>query len=153
MAKGIYKSVEEDTEFRRCIAFVFEREGGYVNHPKDKGGETKYGISKRAFPNLDIKSLTKKNAEIIYFKHYWLYDAYQLEWPLNLVHFDANINHGTKQASRFLDACNEDWKKYIELRREFYLKIVERNPKQEVFLKGWFNRLNELKKFIEEQNS
>ncbi len=42
--------------FLNAIYFLLEKEGafngrgGYVNDPKDRGGETKYGISKRAFP-------------------------------------------------------------------------------------------------------
>jgi len=35
--------------FERTIGF----EGGYANDPRDPGGETKYGISKRAYPALD----------------------------------------------------------------------------------------------------
>lgn len=58
--------------FDRIIPIIIEEEGGYVNHPKDPGGETKYGISKRRFPNEDIKNLTKERAKELYYKHYWL---------------------------------------------------------------------------------
>ena len=37
---------------------LIEREGGYVNHPLDPGGETKYGITKRSYPDLDIQGLS-----------------------------------------------------------------------------------------------
>lgn len=54
---------------------VFERilghEGGYVNNPKDPGGETKWGISKRSFPWVDIKNLTRDGALILYKKYFW----------------------------------------------------------------------------------
>ena len=40
--------------FEEIIEVVLEHEGGYVNDPKDPGGETKYGVSKRAYPNEDI---------------------------------------------------------------------------------------------------
>lgn len=46
-------------------------EGGYSNHPNDKGGETKYGISKRQYPKLDIKNLTFPQAMDIYRRDYW----------------------------------------------------------------------------------
>ena len=32
----------EDRDFAKCVSFILEREGGYVNDPKDPGGETKY---------------------------------------------------------------------------------------------------------------
>jgi lysozyme family protein len=43
-------------------------EGGYVNHPDDPGGETNFGISKKEFPHLDIKNLTRDDAKEIYKK-------------------------------------------------------------------------------------
>jgi len=48
--------------FDRAFEIVIGAEGGYSNDPKDRGGETKYGISKRAYPYLDIPSLTLDNA-------------------------------------------------------------------------------------------
>ena len=40
--------------FEQCIDHVLKHEGGYVDDPKDLGGETNFGISKRAYPELDI---------------------------------------------------------------------------------------------------
>lgn len=149
----IYKTIEEDTEFAKCVAFVLQMEGGYVNHPKDPGGETKFGISKRAFPHIDIKRLKIQDAKVIYYKHYWLFTADQLGWPLNLVVFDTAVNCGGRRAKQWLNESKEDWKKYLEIRRVYYYDIVKRRPSQEVFLNGWLNRINEVKKFIEEQNA
>ncbi|MBI5343968.1 MAG: hypothetical protein HZB83_01285, partial [Deltaproteobacteria bacterium] len=44
--------------FERAIAFVLRHEGGYANDPRDPGGETNFGISKRAYPMLNIKDLS-----------------------------------------------------------------------------------------------
>lgn len=145
-----------DPEFEKCIQFVLEKEGGYVNHPNDPGGETKYGISKKAFPDLDIKNLTIEQAKRIYFQNYWLRGASSLSWPLNLCFFDCAVNQGTGQAKKFLatmEQAKKDWRFFLELRREHYTMLTERNPKLKVFLKGWFNRILEVRKFIEEQNS
>ena len=59
-------------EFKDAVKIILKHEGGYVNDPVDPGGETNMGISKRAYPYLNIKELTKKDAEDIYFKDYWL---------------------------------------------------------------------------------
>ncbi len=57
--------------FLKAVEHTLEFEGGYVNDPTDPGGETKYGISRRAFPYLDIKNLTKAKAIEIYEEKYW----------------------------------------------------------------------------------
>jgi len=53
-----------DESFSRLMMF----EGGLTN---DAGGETKYGISKRAFPDVDVANLTENQAKTLYFKYYW----------------------------------------------------------------------------------
>lgn len=50
---------------------ILEIEGGYDNDPNDAGGETKYGISKRSYPNEDIKNLTPERAIEIYTRDFW----------------------------------------------------------------------------------
>ena len=57
--------------FETVVHMVLEHEGGYVNHPSDPGGETKYGISKRAYPDVDIAELTKDDAADLYKRDYW----------------------------------------------------------------------------------
>ena len=57
--------------FDHAIIHVLEREGGYVNDARDPGGETKYGISKRAYPHLDIANLSISDAKAIYKRDYW----------------------------------------------------------------------------------
>ena len=71
--------------FNEIIEQVLEHEGGYVNDPKDLGGETKYGITKRFYPDVDIKNLTVEQAKEIYKKDYW--DRNRVEsLPQNLWH-------------------------------------------------------------------
>lgn len=57
--------------FDRIFEELIEIEGGYVNDPEDAGGETKYGISKRQYPEVDIKTLDKEDAKAIYYNDYW----------------------------------------------------------------------------------
>lgn len=79
-------------------------EGGYVNDPTDRGGETKYGISKKAFPHIDIRALTLSDAKHIYKKHYW--DKLNLDnlddAPIQKELFDTAVNMGVGIASKML---------------------------------------------------
>ena len=56
-----------DQAFERLIG----HEGGYVNHPDDPGGETKFGVSKRAYPLENIKAMTLERAKVLYLRDYW----------------------------------------------------------------------------------
>lgn len=60
-----------DTFFNKLVEKLIALEGGYVNNAADAGGETKFGISKRSYPNLDIKNLTVEQAVNIYHIDYW----------------------------------------------------------------------------------
>ena len=62
----------QDLNFKKAIPVLLEIEGGYSNNSNDLGGETKYGISKRQYPHLDIINLTPEKASEIYYKDYWL---------------------------------------------------------------------------------
>ena len=157
--------------FEKCFAFTIGEEGGYVNHPKDKGGETKWGISKNQYPNLDIPSITKEDARAIYLRDYWEPSgANLLPDKLALVHFDAAINHGVTKSIKILQysVCvkqdgilgpktlnavknqNEGVTimVYIQMRYELYKAIVKTNPSQKVFLDGWKNRLEKLRQEV-----
>ena len=58
-------------EFKAAFQLVIANEGEYVNDPQDPGGETKFGISKRSYPQLDIKNLTIDQAQNIYKTDFW----------------------------------------------------------------------------------
>lgn len=62
----------KDLNFKKAVSVLLSFEGGYVNDPDDLGGETKYGISKRSYPNLDIKNLKIDEAIAIYYTDFWL---------------------------------------------------------------------------------
>lgn len=88
-----------DTAFTRLLG----HEGNYSNDPKDPGGETKWGISKRSYPNLNIKDLTQDQAKAIYLSDFWskvngdnLPSA--VMWNL----FDFAVNSGISTAIRYL---------------------------------------------------
>lgn len=91
--------------FIRCFAVVIGTEGGYVNDPLDPGGETKFGVSKRAYPDVDIAALTMADAQAIYFRDYWLKIAGDsLPVELAFLVFDAAVNSGVSRAVKWLQA-------------------------------------------------
>jgi lysozyme family protein len=67
MAEGEVMSVFDD-----LIGRVLTHEGGYVSDPRDPGGETRFGIAKRSYPNVDIKALTRDDAIAIYRRDFWV---------------------------------------------------------------------------------
>src|SRR5688500_3822527 len=89
-----------DTAFDRLIG----HEGGYVNDPQDPGGETNWGISKRSYPNVDIKALTRDGAKAIYLADFWnpLADA---DPAIKFQVFDFAVNGGLPVAIRKLQAA------------------------------------------------
>lgn len=89
--------------FERAITFVLAEEGGYVNDSRDAGGETKYGISKRAYPHLNIATLTEQAAAGIYRRDYWAaVRGDDLPPAVALVTFDAAVNSGVRAATLWL---------------------------------------------------
>lgn len=81
--------------FQRAVEFTLAHEGGYANHPDDPGGETNWGISKRSYPSLDIKALTRDEAVRLYHRDYWnAVHGDALPFPIALVLFDTIVNGG-----------------------------------------------------------
>ena len=88
-----------DTAFDRLIG----HEGGYVNHPADLGMETNWGISKRSYPNLDIKALTREDARQIYYRDFWVGGQMaQFNFAIAFQLFDQAVNHGIRNSKRML---------------------------------------------------
>ena len=88
-------------------AWIVDVEGGYVNDPQDSGGETKYGISKRAYPDLDIANLSEEDAASIYKRDYWdRIKGDDLPASIACVVVDYAVNSGVSRASKALQgAC------------------------------------------------
>lgn len=89
--------------FLDAIPLLLNFEGGYVHDARDPGGETKYGISKRAYPDEDIKELTVERACELYKRDYWdRILADQLPPKLRFPMFDTAVNSGVAQAVKLL---------------------------------------------------
>lgn len=89
------------SNFDAAFSIVVGIEGGYVNDPQDPGGETKYGISKRRYPNEDIPNLTLERAKFLFQRDYWnAHGCEQVGWTEALLVFDCAVNGGP--AARWL---------------------------------------------------
>ena len=88
---------------RQAIARILQEERGYVNRKSDRGGETKFGITKRWYPHLDIKNLSPSTASDIYYKDYWHFNkCHLLPEMLALTFFDSCVNQGGNFARKAL---------------------------------------------------
>lgn len=154
-------------DFDPAVSKTIAREGGsrYTETPGDTGGATKYGISKRAYPQLDIANITEQQAREIYRTDYW--DAVRgddLRAQLvaeNL--FDTAVNMGTGRALKLaqlalgskpadgrmtpalLAAINaaepERFVADLTLAKVArYVGLCNNNRGQSKFLLGWLNR-------------
>lgn len=114
-------------KFDDAFKIVLGFEGGYVNDPADRGGETNYGITyntlndaknKGWIPfNVTIQNIQLEHAKIIYKKGYW--DAIQadsLPHPLDLILFDSAVNHGPNAAVKLLQKSLNALLRYTELK-------------------------------------
>ena len=91
------------SDFDRAFDLLMESEGGYSDDSQDTGGETNFGISKRAYPKEDIRFLTLERAKELYRRDYWdAIRADDLPYPINILIFDAAVNQGKKAAVRML---------------------------------------------------
>ncbi len=89
--------------FDTAIERVLSSEGGYVNRADDPGGETQWGISKRSYPDLDIKALTREQAKAIYLRDFWLAGHMdQFDPALAFQVLDFAVNSGIQTALRKL---------------------------------------------------
>ena len=141
-----------DPRFDAALAFTLPWEvgsdmvnGGYTNDPVDPGGETKWGISKRAHPQLDIKNLTLDEAKLIYFKEYWEpAGCPNFEFKLSIAAFDSAVNCGVACTQKWLRLYGASWEKLVLARMLHYFAIIKHNSSQMKFYKGWMNRLSSL---------
>lgn len=89
--------------FDKALDFVLRHEGGYVNDPDDAGGETNFGISKQAYPDVDIENLTLAKVAKIYRQDYWIAAKCEVLPPMvACAVFDTAVNMGVAWAIRLL---------------------------------------------------
>lgn len=156
-------------DFNKAFERLLGNEGAYVNHPEDPGGETNWGISKRSYPTLDIKNLTREQAQAIYLRDFWqpLGDA---PGAVKFQAFDFAVNSGIQTAIRKLQAAigvaddghwgpasaaklasmdvNDVLMRYVAQRIRFWTALQS----WPTFGKGWANRAAAQLEYASEDN-
>lgn len=144
-----------------CIAAVLAAEGGYVNDPRDPGGETIFGITRRDHPDLWAKGRpTVEQAKERYDRDYWQ-PAFCDVWPAPIdgFVFSAAVNIGPVPAVRIAQdvlgvaadgrvgpitinaakAVNSNWFAMRYALR--WLKYYSTLSTYRVYGDGWYNRI------------
>lgn len=101
-----------EASFERALLFVLRWEGGYSNHPADKGGETNFGITHATYdsyrkgkklPRRSVRLIERVEVSEIYHSNYWQPSSCELlPQTLALCHFDWAVNAGVTRAIKTL---------------------------------------------------
>lgn len=151
--------------FGSAVAFVIDRLEGGSATVNDTGGTTRWGISKRSHPDVDVQRLTRLEAIAIYHARYWrVIQGDRLPRGLDLLIFDAAVNMGPPQAVRLLQRilqvaedgilgqetlaaakafrpASELRALYNEIRERTYTDLAMNKPVYKPYLYGWRCRL------------
>lgn len=144
-----------------AIEVVLANEGGLSVDPSDPGGTTNFGISQRAYPDLDIKSLTRDAAIQIYLRDFWKYDRLQSQ-PVATKVLDTCVNlgqtrgmalcqkaagvkadgiYGALTEGAFNGSQESELLSEIRLRLiSYYNNLVSARPELQKYLRGWLQR-------------
>jgi len=129
----------------------------------DAGGKTKFGISEKVYPGIDIENLTEEQAGLIYHTDYWNHcKCLNLPGALQYIVFDTAVNCGQGTAIMLLQKCagiEQDGiigqqtfdaaqrvtiEQYADARKARYADIIFKNPQDKKFQTGWFNRVEKI---------
>jgi lysozyme family protein len=139
-----------NSAFAPAMAKVFSLEGdAFVAKDGLSGAPAKFGINQKANPDVDVKNLTKPQAEAIYKTRYW--DAINgdaLPAKTAEIAFDAAVNQGPAYAKQLIAQTNGDPVKMLQQRAQDYTQLVQSDPRQAQYLPSWMNRLQVLSKDV-----
>jgi lysozyme family protein len=159
--------------FEQCLALVLKHEGGFVNHPKDPGGMTNLGVTKKVWEDwvghpvdeAAMRALGPEDVAPLYKKNYWdKCRCDDLARGVDFSVFDVAVNSGTSRASKFLQAAANttvdgvvgqgtiasataiDPKELVIKINAQRLEFLQKLPTWSTFGKGWGKRVSETEK-------
>lgn len=150
-----------DKTFNKALKFLYEAEGGYTNNKNDHGGATNLGITqseyneflkKSKMPMKNVRNITKAEATKIFYDEYWITSgAYKEKDPKKAIAlFDTAVLYGPGTAKRLYKQSDGDLDKFFAARKARNYQIVANNSSQKEFLKGWNNRNENLKAYVQD---
>lgn len=131
--------------FQQIFDRLIGHEGGYVNDPRDPGGETNWGVTKRTAQangyTGNMKTMTRQQAYEIYYRAFWLrYNCEQMPDAVAYQFFDAAVNHSFGNASRMLQRAVGVLDDGII--GKYSLEAINRNPISDTLMMLNGERLN-----------
>jgi hypothetical protein len=137
------------SNFDTAFGIIVGIEAGYVNDPRDPGGETKYGISKRRYPAEDIPNLTLERAKFLYQRDYWNpHHCDALPWAEALLVFDTAVNGGNAERWHSMYAGSPDFIMNYQAEHALYLASL---PGWSHDGRGWMRRAFKIARLAEKQ--
>lgn len=152
-ASDLSVPVDEETKFKKCLAFVLGKEGSKLVRKDGGSGESsRYGIlqsTARAFGYKgNVQNITRDQAEKIYYKIWERSGAASLPFPLAAVHFDSYVNNPAS-SKRFLEKSRGNVDTYLKLREQRYVRLATARPEvYGKYLQGWKNRIKGLEAMV-----
>lgn len=97
------------SNYAKCLELVLRHEGGYVNHPKDPGGATNYGVTQAVYDDYrgankqSVRNIAMNEVSAIYRRQYWdRVRGDDLPAGLDYAVFDFAVNSGVSRAAKYL---------------------------------------------------
>lgn len=127
-----------DGSFESAIGSLIDREGGYVAKDGRSGAPANFGINQKANPDIDVKNLTRPQAEQLYRDRYWKpIEAAGVPAAAREAVFDFGVNAGVGRSLEFWQKSGGDINKFNELRLAHY----RRQPDYEQNKESWEGRV------------
>jgi len=151
--------------FKFYIDYIIDNWEGtvYENVAGDRGGGTKFGITEKDYPSVNIRNLTRSAATDIYWNDYWKRGKLnQIPQRIQFMQFAGTVNFGiTGQIKALQDAANVTQDGVLgmvtiaaasfvtpyalfQAQKARYDRIVANNPSQAIFYDGWINRISDI---------
>jgi lysozyme family protein len=129
----------------------------------------------KSLPLQSVRYISDDEVREIYHDDYWMAGkCEEMPYGISILHFDSCVNCGVKQSAKFLQraaGCTADGivgtqtlaavhqyvkayseplliNAYLNQRSEFYYYLIDKDPSQRVFIKGWQNRLKQLGDYL-----
>jgi len=130
--------------FNKGFILIIGLEGKETNDPNDPGAETRYGISQRYNPDVDVKNLTLDGAKQIYLERYWIpAGCDDAPYPMDICLFDGAVNPQKGGNKELIKQEPENWQEFLLLRAARYME-----HSKDIYVKGHVFRVLRLFKSI-----